>query len=108
MSAAMAYDSIRRCAVLIGWTDTSSFVDTWEWDGTEWLQRNPLTRPPAPAPTSALIRPVATFDAARGRVLFALPSTSSSETTWEWGRHRLERPHDGGIPGLDGGLGVGV
>ena len=81
MSAVMAYDSIRRRTVLIGWTGSNP-VDTWEYDGVDWLQRTPQTRPQVSS--TSYERPVATFDAARGRVIFVDPSENSPSTTWEW------------------------
>lgn len=45
--ARMAYDSVRDRVVLYGgYGSYSSLYDTWEWDGAQWLQRNPVNHPP--------------------------------------------------------------
>ena len=45
--AAMAYDAARTRAVLFGGLDGSGRHDeTWEWDGSSWLERDVATRPP--------------------------------------------------------------
>ena len=53
-SPALSYDSQRKVAVLFGgsysWTSSGAWValnDTWEWDGSDWLQRHPAVSPPA-------------------------------------------------------------
>jgi hypothetical protein len=38
----MAYDAARQRVVLFG---GYGLADTWEWDGTTWVQRNPVTNP---------------------------------------------------------------
>ena len=47
----MAYHGGRAVSVLFGGqpdNPNSAYVnDTWEWDGTDWAQRSPLTSPPA-------------------------------------------------------------
>ena len=66
----VAWDQARRRAVLFGgfkfdlfpltWT---TFGDTWEWDGTTWVEREPLTVP------SARNSYAMTYDSARQRVV---------------------------------------
>jgi hypothetical protein len=84
---AMAYDSIRRVAVLFGGRapccdgpDLGFLGDTWEWDGTTWIRQTPATSPPERA-NHALA-----FDASRGRVvLFGGENASGAlDDTWEW------------------------
>lgn len=42
----MAYDSARARTVLFGgWAGANVFDDTWEWDGTAWTLRTPVSRP---------------------------------------------------------------
>ncbi|MCC6213344.1 MAG: hypothetical protein IT376_00615 [Polyangiaceae bacterium] len=55
--------------------------DTWEWDGTSWLQRAPATSPPARAITATA------FDTTRERlVLFGGSGlTDRLGDTWEYG-----------------------
>ena len=62
--AAAAYDPIRQKTVLFGgWNPSSGlFGDTWEWDGTSWIEI-PATGP-QPRDNAALF-----FDAVRGRVV---------------------------------------
>ncbi len=45
----LAYDASRRVSVLYGGShpDGQALGDTWEWDGVDWLQRNP---PHGPGP----------------------------------------------------------
>lgn len=46
---AMAYDRVRNVVVLFGgWGESGGgyLADTWEWDGTNWLQRTPSQTPP--------------------------------------------------------------
>lgn len=63
----LAYDTIR------GETVFYCCGQTWVWDGTNWIRRNPAQQPPATGVTSA-------FDSSRGvTVLYAMDAT-----TWEW------------------------
>ncbi len=45
----MAYDAVRRVAVLYGGTFGSArpYTDTWEWDGTGWTVRSTIVSPPS-------------------------------------------------------------
>ena len=57
-----------------------AFLDeTWEWDGTNWQQRTPASRP-SPRATSLA------YDAARGRVVLfgGTDGPSFLADTWEW------------------------
>lgn len=50
--AAMAWDAVRQRLVLFGGLSqggSASYLsaDTWEWDGTTWLMRQPTSSPPA-------------------------------------------------------------
>ena len=94
---AMAFDSARGRVVLFGgWVvkpDGSPERyhhepdgETWEWDGTNWIQRLPGTRP------SARHDHAMAFDSARGRILLVGGNPSSIggnydsvlDDTWEW------------------------
>jgi hypothetical protein len=81
---ALAYDRGRGRVVLFGGRGVgggNQFPDTWEWDGTEWTQKNPVTNPPGRY-FHALV-----YDSGRGRVvLFGGKSTDGtvSSDTWEW------------------------
>jgi hypothetical protein len=80
----MAYDSTRDRVVLFGGTGQSGVLgDTWEWDGSTWLERTAMTTP----------RPRAGHGAAydqlrRGVLLFGGYSSSGTpgrlDDTWEW------------------------
>jgi hypothetical protein len=43
----MAYDAARGQVVLFGGYNPGVLGDTWTWDGTEWIQRNPAHAPSA-------------------------------------------------------------
>lgn len=81
-----AYDSVRGRTVVFGGVFingmvTTRFDETWEFDGTSWTQRQPVTRPSARESTAMA------FDALRGRVvLFGGVDDTLAEVsdTWEW------------------------
>lgn len=79
--AAFAYDSARHRLVVFGGDTLPVLGDTWEFDGTHWVQRFPSTTP-SPRKGHAMA-----YDAARQRmVLFGgmgntVPFLSD---TWEW------------------------
>jgi hypothetical protein len=79
----MVYDERRARVVLFGGTHAAgyvSFQDTWEWDGSDWLQRSV---PVAPAARSTSMA----YDSQRGRVVMfggGNPFTAFGDT-WEYG-----------------------
>ncbi len=83
---AMAYDSARGVVVLFGgstWTlpTTTFHGDTWEFDGTAWLQRGPAL---APGPRSLAAM---AFDPIRQRTVLHGGGNGSGQVfgdTWEW------------------------
>ncbi len=83
-SAAIAYDPIRKRVVMFG--GTASYVplrslgDTWEWDGTNWIERTPASSPPARAAATM------SYDPGRRRILLAAgrADAGSLEDAWEW------------------------
>ncbi|HWL92734.1 MAG TPA: kelch repeat-containing protein, partial [Phycisphaerae bacterium] len=82
-SHAMAYDSEREVIVLYGGADINNniFGDTWEWDGTDWSEKSPASRP------SPLTGHAMAYDSARGvTVLFAGigDNVPANNQTWEW------------------------
>lgn len=95
---AMAFDSVRQRLVLFGGSTGGAsptlLNDTWEWDGTTWLQRMPVTAPPAREGHAMA------FDRVRGRVvLFGGSSPLVSNDTWEWdGTSWLQRAVTGTRP----------
>jgi galactose oxidase-like protein len=88
--AVMSYDSIRGRTVLFGGSAAQigstqpqppNLADTWEWDGTSWIQRSPAASPPG------LVAAAMAYDSRRGvSVLFGGATTSGAGTadTWEW------------------------
>jgi hypothetical protein len=84
---AMVYDIARGVMVLFGGASTSSGSvrdnETWEWDGVNWTQRLPQTRP------SARIMHAMAYDADRQvTVLFGgrtgITTSDQNGETWEW------------------------
>jgi hypothetical protein len=78
----MTYDSLREVVVLFG---GSGLYDTWEYNGTDWVQRNPANHPSAGG-NSAM-----SYDSARGvTVLFG--GGTYLDDTWEYdGTHWTQR-----------------
>jgi hypothetical protein len=84
-SHAMTFDSTRGRVVVFGGAfgsfTTQSLNDTWEWDGTTWIERTPSSRPPIGASHAMA------YDTARGRaVLFGGHGAMGGphNDTWEW------------------------
>ena len=82
-NAAMAFDSARGRIVVFGgmFDATGRFAnDTWEWDGTDWLETLPANQP------STRAVPSMAYDAARGKtVLFGgTGSAGTTADTWLW------------------------
>ncbi len=80
---ALAYDSARQRVVLFGghneYPPYQDHDDTWEWNGTNWLQLTPAVHP------SARWGQAMVYDVARGRcVLFGGSSATNFDDTWEW------------------------
>jgi hypothetical protein len=87
----LAYDSIRGRVVLFGGSTAgfsgNTLAETWEWDGSSWVQRAPAISPPARAGHAMA------FDSTRGRVVMfggfsegivARPLGTVFVDTWEW------------------------
>jgi hypothetical protein len=81
--AGMTYDSVRSRIVLFGGVNSASgggqLGDTWEYDGTAWVQRSSVGPP-------AREWPMLAFDPTRQRtVLFGGGNGSAAlNDTWEW------------------------
>jgi hypothetical protein len=84
---AMAYDEARGQIVLFGGRSGAGSApkdDTWTWDGTNWHERSPPTKPPG------MMDPALACDLARSRcTLFgasgpSLPDGGTRGHTWEW------------------------
>ncbi len=76
---ACAYDSIRDRIVLFGYTMTpgNRVPTTLEFDGTQWINRNPLNAPDSNQHSTS--SQALAFDAARGVTVMVV-----GQETWEW------------------------
>jgi hypothetical protein len=74
----MAYDSARRVVVLFGGNLTTSQGETWEWDGTGWLQHTPVHQP------SVKDGHAVAYDSARRVVVLLDAYGGDRGGTWEW------------------------
>jgi hypothetical protein len=95
---AMAYDSARGKVVMFGGYGGSRLNDTWEWDGSTWVDRTPAGAKPSPRNGTTLA-----YDAARGRVVLfgGLEGTGQTldQDVWEWdGTTWLDRTTSGPKP----------
>ncbi len=85
----MVYDAARQRVVLFGgWSSTTYFGDTWEWDGSNWTLRTPAVSPSARGEHAMV------YDAGRQRVVVygGTRSPDYFTETWEWsGSTWLER-----------------
>jgi hypothetical protein len=77
----VAWDSARARLVVFGGHDgTARLGDTWEWDGTQWLNVTPAGTSPSPRNFCAMA-----FDLRSGRVLlFGGNDGSYQNDTWQW------------------------
>lgn len=79
----LAYDSARARTVLFGGSapaangSSTLLDDTWEWDGTDWLELTPPTKPRGQFNHSMA------YDSARQRVMPQYGDGTRTET-WEW------------------------
>ncbi|MBL8934516.1 MAG: hypothetical protein JNM69_08175 [Archangium sp.] len=75
----MAWDPVRQRVVLFGGSGQAGVLgDTWEWDGTTWTQRTPITSPPARRAHAMA------WDEGRQRVIIFGGYPNSLADTWEW------------------------
>jgi hypothetical protein len=79
----MAYDPARARTVLFGGLDNSTsvvyFGDTWEWDGQDWQQRQPVHAPPARCGHGMAFDPNG-----GGILLFGGGGGTLFDDTWRW------------------------
>ena len=80
--AGLTFDSGRNVVVVFGGSNSNGadHGDTWEWNGTSWLQALPASSPPARRGTAMH------FDSVRGRTLLFGGSNASGylSDVWEW------------------------
>lgn len=81
--AGLAYDSARGRTVLFGGGNAANgtfYSDTWEWDGTNWLNVTPLGQSPLARAWHSM-----TYDSLRARtVIYGGYNGSQLGDTWEW------------------------
>jgi len=83
---AMAYDSDLGVVILFGGYDrniSSALNDTWKWDGIEWTELFPSTKPPARRAHYMV------YDSIRKKIVMFGGSTGTGggdcfDDTWEW------------------------
>jgi len=81
--ARVAYDAARSRVILFGGNNFDTwFRDTWEWDGSAWIERFPATIPPGRSGHGMA------WDAVRGRIVMfggvGQGGTALLGDTWEW------------------------
>jgi cysteine-rich repeat protein len=80
--ASGALDALGRVVMFGGITNSNLFLsDTWEWDGTSWIERFPLTVPPARGYA------MMAYDPTRHRTVLFGGQTDNGKVTndvWEW------------------------
>lgn len=78
--AAMGYDTVRDRVVLFGGSSGPRLGDTWEWDGTQWIDVTPTISPNRRANAAMA------YDKTRQRmVLFGgMDGLTRLGDTWEW------------------------
>jgi hypothetical protein len=80
----LAYDGARGVTVLFGGYvgNTGAVNDTWEWDGTDWIELSPATLP------SVRGGHALAYDGARGVTVLTgghrIDEFAMSDETWEW------------------------
>ena len=85
-NSAMTYDPVRERVVMFGGWNESAYAylsDTWEWNGTTWTRRTPITSPTG-REGHALV-----YDPVRGRVVMfggyrRTDGNRYFQETWEW------------------------
>jgi hypothetical protein len=84
-SHAMTFD-VRRGRVVLHGGDSQTgpltvnrFTDTWEWDGTVWIERTPATVPWISLSSSQMA-----YDGERGRAVLYGPDKLGASVVWEW------------------------
>ena len=77
----IAFDSNRNVTVIFGWTGDYVFADTWEYDGTDWVNIS-TAHSPLPRQNAGM-----TYDSVRKKVVLAGGSDengTSLNDTWEY------------------------
>ncbi len=75
----MAYDEARHRVVLFGGVGNEARRgDTWEWDGTTWVKKEPSKSPLARGGHAMA------YDSARRRVVLFGGGRTPGDDTWEW------------------------
>ena len=97
LNSSMVYDANRSVVVLFGGITNYYGIplyDTWEWDGTDWTQKQPSVSPPAGG--------VMTYDSDRGVVLLFVALGNTGET-WAYDGTNWMQSFSQHSPTLSGG-----
>ena len=82
-SSPIAFDSQRGRFVMFGGLSENVLGDTWEWDGTRWLNVTPsdARKTPPPRHSHALV-----YDSSRQKIILfgGFDRTRHFDDTWEW------------------------
>jgi cysteine-rich repeat protein len=84
----LAYDSVRKRVVLFGGYSPAGLLgDTWEWDGTDWIEMKPATSPPqrraAQLAYDRVRQVTVLFGGSDANALMSLDANGLDDT-WEW------------------------
>lgn len=99
----MAFDSSRNVTVLFGGTDAGGLdAETWEWDGTDWVQKFPASSPGARNSMGMA------FDSNRGKVVLfgGFDAVGRDAETWEYDGTNWTQLSPSSSPGARYGLGM--
>jgi hypothetical protein len=85
----MTYDSARQRIVIFGGGERSSLSsaylnDTWEWDGTNWTEITPATRPYKRHSHAMAYDPIRQRTVLYGGVFDDRPYSYGVPVVWEW------------------------
>lgn len=78
-AACIAWDPLRRRVVMFGGygADIGVVRDTWEWDGTQWTQMDPVTTPTTSGGAMA-------YDPVVGKIVLVPEAGMINPGTWTW------------------------
>ena len=108
--AVMAYDGAHGQVVLFGGFSvnpstfaSTTFGDTWIWDGTNWTQQSPMSSPSARSASGMA------YDAAHGEIVLvggADAATNVQNDTWVWNGSNWAKQTPQTNPPLVGSFGI--
>lgn len=75
----LAYDAARNEVLLFGEENSDGYLeDTWTWNGSNWTQESPSSKPPS-RESSAMA-----YDPNRQVIVLCLAGSGGNLETWEW------------------------